>query len=553
MNRSGNRPGVVGQPIAQQQIRYGFDQLTTLLAHTLGPAGGAVANFQEGRNKVELLDNSATTVRRILGLGSPQRDIGAMIVRGLVWQVGERAGDGGATAAVLAQSLYHEGLRLLAAGYNPAILERGIRRALQIALKALHEQARTVVTEDELAGVARTAIGGSSAGGDNLAAVLGEMAYLLGPDSHLVVEKYVAPYLQRSYVAGARYKAKISSMYFYSEGLYKRAVLATPAVALVNEALKRADQVVPLLEAALAQKTKTLLLVAHSVSDEALNVLVANQQREKKEKQLDILAVKLNAIGDQRAWAWQDLALLTGATVLGGEAGYRPERARADHLGRAQRAEFGGDALVLLSTPQKRDVVQQELASLRHRLDRTPLNDDDHPKLVERLSTLTGGVGVLKVGAHSKLEREQLQDVAERTWKVLSAAQKGGVVAGGGAALRHCATALEAAIERGEVDDVELPGARLVVPMLAAPLLQILGNAGVGSPASEAQRIADAGAPATYDVLRHQRVDGVEAGLLDVVDVLERVLHIATSSAITALTTDTIVYRRQPGQSTTPV
>jgi chaperonin GroEL len=200
-------PQVVGQPTAQEQLSAGINALADLLAPTHGPIGCHVASGPDAGQRVELLDDAGTIVRRIISLGDAQKDVGAMMMRSLIWRVGQRAGDGGATAALLARAIYADGLRLSTAGINPMRMVRGIEEGVKIAIAALQQQAKPVTSEDELAALARTITKD-----DALSSVLGEMSYLLGPDAHVVIEKFVAPYLQRRYVAGAHFGAEIQSM-----------------------------------------------------------------------------------------------------------------------------------------------------------------------------------------------------------------------------------------------------------------------------------------------------------------------------------------------------
>ena len=244
--KPGNWPGVIGQPTSHRQFLHGINLIADLLAPTLGPTGGPVASGPDAGSRVEILDDAATIVRRIISLGLPQKDIGAMIMRNLIWRVGQRAGDGGATAAVLARAIYKEGLRLSNAGFNQMRLIRGIEEGVRIATETLLTQAKPVTGENELAAVARTITKD-----DAHPSVLGEMSYLLGPDAHVIIEKYVAPYLQRRYIAGAHFGAEISSMYFYTQPEQKKTVLNEPVVAILEERLDKAEQVLPLMEAAL--------------------------------------------------------------------------------------------------------------------------------------------------------------------------------------------------------------------------------------------------------------------------------------------------------------
>ena len=543
----GNRPGVIGQPTSHRQFLHGINMIADLLAPTLGPNGGPVASGPDAGKRVEILDDAATIVRRIISLGRPQRDIGAMIMRNLIWRVGQRAGDGGATAAVLARAIYQEGLRLNNAGFNQMRLIRGIDEGVRIATEVLQAQARPVVGENELAAVARTITKDKA-----LSAVLGEMSYLLGPDAHVIIEKYVAPYLHRRYIAGAHFGAEISSMYFYTQPDLKKAVLTAPALALLEERLTTAEQVIPLMEAAVRAGAKALTIVAQEVSGGALGALVTNNQAPEDKKKLSIVAVKLKAVGQEAKWAMTDLALLSGATILGPNTPRKAAHAQAEDLGRTQRVEFLNNGLVVMAHDANRAAIQQEVTSLRMRVDSLTLDDEDRPKLIKRLGTLTGGVGELKIGAHTKGEREMRQAQAERALKVLSSAQRGGVVAGGGAALFHCIPALCQAADQMNGQEEVAHGIRLLARALAAPLRQIIRNAGVDASELMMQRVRDAGPQATFDVFSGSVVDAYTAGVLDVTDIVTKVLQIAASGATMALSTDTIVYHRKPQESMTP-
>lgn len=539
-------PKVVGPPDAQQQIGDGINAIADLLAPTLGPIGGHVASGPDAGSRVELIDDAATIVRRIISLGDAQRDVGAMIMRSLVWRVGQRAGDGGATAAVLARAIFCDGMRMSTAGVNAARMARGIEQGLRIVLDTLRLQSKPITGEDELAALARTITKD-----DQLSAVLGEMSYLLGPDAHVVIEKFVAPYLHRRYVAGARIGAEIQSMYFYTNSEQKMSVLTTPAIAILDERLTTSEQVIPLMEAAVAQGAKALVIIAMDVSGSALGALVTNHQQPEDKRKLTICAVKLKPVGQELRWAMTDLGLLTGATVLGPNQERSGAHARPGDLGQAQRFEFINNSAVIVAQDSKRAELHDEISKLRKFIIETPFDDDERPKLVKRLAILTGGVGELKIGAHTKGERELREVQSERAFKVLSEAQRGGVVAGAGAALFHCAPALMAAAKQQPDDDVA-EGMRVLARSLGEPLRQIVVNSGYGAPAVMVNRVREGGPQMTYDALSQQVVDASAAGILDATDVLTKVLHIAASGAMMALSTDAIVYHKKPKEEMTP-
>lgn len=542
-----NRPQVVGQPTTSKHFKHGIDRIGDLLAPTLGPTGGHIASQRDSGMKVELLDDAATIVRRILSIGSAQHDIGAMVMRNLIWRVAQRAGDGGATAAVLARAFFNEGLRLVTAGVNPVRLERGVNRAVKQTLELLKQQARPATDEDTLAAVARTITKEN-----NMAAMLGEMSYLLGPDAFVMVEKYVAPYLEREYINGAHYKAKISSMYFYSDPQRKRAVVAEPAVAVIDGKVTEANQALALMEGALKLGKKALVIVSHDVTGAALGLLLANHQAPKEKKKLDVLTVKLNTIGDERRWGWADLCTMTGATLLGPSSDRNADKARPEDLGQAQRAEYINEGIVIVANREAREPIQAEVSQVRAYIESTPLDDEDRVKHVKRLGTLTGGIGRLKIGASSKLEREMMYQQAQRSFNVLSAAQRGGVIPGGGAALLHCVSALQATAAANGASEEEIMGIQLVARVLPIVLSQIVKNAGLDHPPVIIDRLCTAGPEYTYDALNGRIVNAYETGILDVVDVVSTALSTASSGAMMALTTDAIVYHKKPEQSIHP-
>ena len=542
-----NTPNVATQVQARRHLQLGIARMSDALAPTLGPAGTPVLVEGNARNKVDLIDDAATVARRILSLGDPRLDIGAMIVRNVVWRVSQRAGDGGATAAVLLNAILQGGQRQITAGANAMQLVRGVRLGMEVATAALLAQARPCGDETQLAAAARTVTRD-----DELSAMLGEMSYLLGPDAPVQIETYVAPYLQREYVAGAVYKARISSAHFYTESERKRAALAAPAVALVDYNISTAEQAVGLLNAALQTGRTSLLIVAPDVSGAALQLLVANHAQPADKRKIAVLATTITLLGEERTWAVRDLALLSGATIFGTPSGKTVERATPADLGTALRAEFNAEKLAVVAEPQRRAEVQEVIAELRSHLDSLALNDESRPAVERRLAALSGGMGVLKVGDVSKLATEMRKNQAERTFKVLSAVQRSGLVAGAGAAYVHCQAAIRQAAAERDLDEDARLGMRVLADALSAPMRRLLENAGVEPPSVVIQRVIDGGPQATYGWEQQKVVDAHAAGVVDAADVLVTVLQSATSGAIMALSTDAIVYHKKPQQSLEP-
>jgi chaperonin GroEL len=572
------KPKVVEQPNTTKHLTKGINAMADLLAPTLGPIGGLVANQRDFQRKPELLDDSATAVRRILNLGDPRADVGAMLMRSMVWRVVQRAGDGGATAALLSRALYQDAVRMMAGGANAMRLAKGVNLGVEAAVQSLQAQARKVTNENELANVALTVIHDPS-----LAAVLGEMSYLLGPDAHVTIEKFVAPYLQQFYHAGATIRAQIGSMYLYTDPALKSAVAANGGLVLIDGKLDTAEEAVAVLQAAQAAGVSSLTIVAGHFSDTVISMLITNsrqgdvakklngrasngngtgnsngngngngngkeKEKEEESKRPIIIAATPKDVGDARRAVFDDLALATGGEVLG-RAWSRPiTQIRASDIGRTQRTEVSLELMMITPEQQHNTGVQERCAELRTQLAKMTLDDEGRPLVVQRLAWLNGGMGVLKIGTESKLDREVRAQNAERTLKVLSAAQHTGMVPGGGAAYFHAIPALN---EIEAEDDVRF-GVQIVQRALEAPLRQILDNAHVPSSSVVMDQITQAGPSATYDVISAKVVDAYEGGVLDVAGVLSTVLRTAASGALMALTTDTIVYHKNPKQSTTP-
>lgn len=542
LKRNGRpRAFIAGPEQAHKHFKAGIDAIADLLAPTFGPVGGLIINDRDRTRMPELLDDSATAVRRILSLGDPRLDIGAMLMRNLVWRVTGRVGDGGAMTGILVRAIFEDALRMVTAGASPVWIGNGVRAAINAVIEQLRVQSIPITSEDELTAVAFTIVKERP-----LAAMLGEMSYLLGPDGRVNVEKYVAPYLERNYYPGANYEAQIASYHLYTDQSRKQAIHTDCAVALVETPLQTAEDVVNLMEKAMAKGMKSLVIIAHSFKDTALHTIVHNQQAEKRK--LSVVGATLKAVGDERRHALNDLALITGGEVLGRGFTRSSRAAKEQDLGTAMRVEIDAKSLQILPEQSKNAEIQTEIGLIRSQLDQLPQDDEDRPKLIKRLSALTGGMGVLKVGASTKTERSVRAENAERALRVLSAAQKSGVAPGGGAAFVH---ALEA-ISVASMNDEEAMGVQVVKRALLAPLRQIAINAGEDSPASVVERVRAAGPQSAYNALTSQVGNAYEAGVLDVTDVLISVLQVASSGALMALSTDTIVYHRKPKESLDP-
>ena len=535
------RAAVAGPEETHENLSSGINAIADLLASTLGPVGGRVVNQRDGTRGPEFLDDAATAVRRILSLGDPRVDIGAMLMRHIVWRVAGQVGDGGAATALLTREIYRQALKMLTAGIGYRELEIGLQAATAVVRQSLKEMAYPVETEDDLALVALTVVKDR-----NLAATIGELSFLLGADARISVEKFVAPYLAREYHAGANYKAEIASFHLYTDPIRKWAIYGDSTIALVDDTLSEANETVALIEAAMKMGKKSLVIIASHFREEALHVMVRNQTEEKKK--ISILGVQLKEIGDPRRMAFRDLTTLTGATILGRNYYAYAARAKQADLGEAMRVQVDRKTLQLQPYRSRTAAVQETVDQLRLRIEGLRVDDDERPEIINRLAALTGGMGVLKVGTNLKQERDVLSALSERALTAASQAHKTGVVPGGGAAFVHARKAL---------DDLELEGeenfgVKVLRDALDAPFLQIVKNAGIESPSVAAIRLEEAGPAYAYDVVSKKLVDAHETGLVDVTGVQTAVLETAISGALMALGTNTIVYHRDPSQSMEP-
>lgn len=534
------KPGVLFAPEALYGLKEGFDQLANLLALTLGPAGGNIATDFKANREVERFADAATAARRILEVPGRAQNVGAMLVRNLVWRVHKDVGDGTATAAVLAQALLDEGFRIAMAGANPMILREGIGRGLKAALQALEEMAVPVTDEEELTGLALAVTGEP-----RLSLVLGEMFDVLGPDAHILIEEYVAPYVEREYFEGSHWKAELASPYLVTHPPTRRCIVENPLVVVYDGFLTEWEEVEPLLRLLdSAESERELLIAAKKVAGQALAAFVVNHQAGR----LRVAAVQFSSqIDRKRRDLFYDLALQTGATVLGPEVGRPLQSITWGDMGRAARAEADPEKLVVVAGQGDRAALQEHLEGLRRSLEQVE-DEDERTTLRERIARLSGGVAVLKIGDASRAGQAELRQKAEKAVKALALAAREGAVPGGGVSFLNCAEAVRSVEAQGDA----AVGVRVLARALEAPFRRIVQNAGVHAPAVVLHEARRRGPDFGYDALRGEVVNLREAGILDATGVCRRALEIGTSAAMMALTIAAIVLHRKPEKSMEP-
>lgn len=465
-----------------------------------------------------------------------------MLLRSLVWRVHKRVGDGSATTAVLAQAILEHASRYVAAGANPVRVQAGIQKATQRVLSRMNEMAAPVTCPEQFVSVAYTA-----SREPELSFMIGEMFDLLGKHAHIAVEKYMAPYLERDYINGGQWQAKLISPRLISVPESGKAICRDCNVVLFNGPLSKAEEVLPLIKILSAKERKNLLLVAQKISGEALNILVATFVQNKQK--LQFVLVDLVRAGEQALNDLQDVSILTGAKLFNPEAGDRLSAIKPADMGSAQRAEANSESLVVTGGKGDLALLEDQIHVLDRYLSNLDFDDKNRQEVKMRLGRLSGSSGILKVGAYSQNERDVLYQKAEKGIQALYSAQQAGILPGGGTAFLHCIPVVEKA---KCADEDERMGYQAVARALSRPFEQLLKNAGETHSGRLAHEITGAAPGLVFDLYQKKICPAEEAGVLDAAQTLSVSLETASSGAQMALSTDVLVLKRNPRISYEP-
>ncbi|MEM7331687.1 MAG: TCP-1/cpn60 chaperonin family protein [Chloroflexota bacterium] len=531
-----NNHGVVSQPDSAYFLRLGFNQLADVLALTLGPTKGSVLNFSTRNERPEMLNDAATIARRIIQIPDRRQDVGAMLLRQLVWQMHQQVGDGGAITAVIAKHTLDEATRMVAAGGIAPLIQNGIKKASAQAVDAIKAMSQPADNEMALAAVAEAVTGHQK-----LSWILGEMFDILGKYAFITVEKYMSSYLERIYLEGGRWSGKLISPYLITAPATQKAIQQDCYVALFAGKLHEHEDVAPLLSIIHQQKTKNLYLLAYDITSDALNALVSAHQHQKNG--INIVAGTLNIGGQQGVRELEDLAILTGATVLGDDLGRPLSSIKASELGRVKRAEADKENLYAIQGGGDPKRIREEIQSLQTLLDHTPPDDEDIGIIHQRLARFSGSVGILQVGAISQTERDVLEQKAKHATRALSATLMEGYVPGGGVAYLHAAKAID--LDSAENDD-ERMGMLALKNALSAPFIQLLTNAGIYAPEVKMADVMAKGNGTVYHIIEEDFVSAVDAGIVDATKMTRMALETAVSGAVMALSVDVTVLKKKP-------
>ncbi len=510
---------------ARQRLKAGVDQLANAVRVTLGPKGRNVV--LEKLTGTPVITNDGVTIAREIHLRDPFEDMGAQLVKEVATKTNDVAGDGTTTATVLAQAMIAAGMEAIAAGANPMLLKRGMEAALAEVVPRLEKMARPITGRAEMAQVASISANDDPRIGDIIAEALDEV----GLEGVVSVEEWPRYDLAVELTEGVSFANGFLSPYMVTDEGRMEAVLEDPYILLTNEKVVHAQELLPLLDKIMRAGHRPLLVMAESVEGSALGMLVSN----KVHGNYLSVAVRAPGFGHRRLAELQDLAVLTGGSVVTGDVGSSLGAATPEQMGRARRVTVTRDSTTIVGGAGDPGAVAARIAAVRTELARTT-HPRDQDKLSERLAKLAGRVAVIHVGAATPAELKEKQHRVEDALSATRAAMEEGIVAGGGTALAHAADAL---------DDLDLAGdyaagAEIVRGALSAPLYWIARNAGHDG-AEVVDRVRAMGETGGLDALSGTYGDLIDAGIVDPLVVTRSALENATSIAALLLTTDALV------------
>ena len=520
---------------ARRGLERGMNVLADAVKVTLGPRGRNVV--LEKKWGAPTITNDGVSIAKEIELDDPWEKIGAELVKEVAKKTDDVAGDGTTTATVLAQALVREGLRNVAAGSNPMALKRGIEKAVDAIVTELGAMAKNVETKEQIAATASI-----SAADATIGEMIAEAMDKVGKEGVITVEESNTFGLELELTEGMRFDKGYVSPYFVTDTDRMEAVLEDAYILIVNSKIANIKDLVPVLEKVM-QSGKPLAIIAEDIEGEALATLVVN----KIKGTFRSAAVKAPGFGDRRKAMLQDIAILTGATVISEEVGLKLETAGLELLGRARKVVISKEETTIVEGGGNDDQIKGRVAQIRSEIENSD-SDYDKEKLQERLAKLAGGVAVIKAGAATEVELKERKHRIEDAVRNAKAAVEEGIVAGGGVALLQAATA---AFKKLKLEGDEATGAKIVEVSIEAPLKQIAVNAGLeGGVIVEKVRNLEAGHG--LNAATGEYVDMIKAGIIDPAKVTRSALQNAASIAALFITTEAVITDKPEPKSANP-
>jgi chaperonin GroEL len=514
---------------ARRSLKKGMDALADAVKVTLGPRGRNVV--LDKKFGPPTITNDGVTIAKEIELEDPFENMGAQLLKEAATKTNDVAGDGTTTATVLAQAIVTEGFRNVAAGANPLQLKRGIERGVEAVVAELKAMSQPVQGRTEIAQVAAI-----SANDPEVGNLIAEVMEKVGKDGVITVEESKTLRFETEYVEGMQFDRGYISPYFISNAERMESVLEDCYILITDKKISAIADILPVLERFL-QVSKNLLIIAEDVDGEALATLVVNKLR----GTLNVLAVKAPGFGDRRKAMLEDIAILTGGTVITEEAGRKLDSAQVTDLGRARRVVANKDETTVVEGHGDEDKIKGRIQQIRAQIEETT-SDFDREKLQERLAKLAGGVAVIKVGAATEVELKEKKHRVEDALSATRAAVEEGIVPGGGVAFLKALKAVEQASQAASKDNADqATGVNILRRALEEPMRRIAVNAGQEGSVivEEVKRRADKSEG--YDAFTGEFCNMVERGIIDPLKVTRSALENAASAATMILTTETLV------------
>ena len=510
---------------ARKALEAGVNQLADTVRVTLGPKGrNVVLDKSFG---APLITNDGVTIAKEIELQDPYENMGAQLIKEVASKTNDVAGDGTTTATVLAQAMVNEGMKNLAAGANPIVLRKGMKKATDAAVEAIKKMSKPINGKDQIARVAAI-----SASDDEVGTMVADAMEKVSKDGVITIEESKTMKTELDLVEGMQFDRGYLSAYMCTDMDKMEANLDDPYVLITDKKISNIQDLLPLLEQVVKMGAR-LLIIAEDVEGEALTTLIVNKLR----GTFNVVAVKAPGYGDRRKEMLQDIAILTGGTVISEELGLDLKDATMEQLGRAKSVKVQKENTIIVDGMGDKDAISARVSQIRKQIEETT-SDFDREKLQERLAKLAGGVAVIRVGAATETEMKEAKLRMEDALNATRAAVEEGIIAGGGSAYVHAAEEVKGVVDGLEGD--EKTGARIILKALEDPLFHIVANAGLEGSVI-VNKVKESPVGHGFDAYKEEYVDMIEAGILDPVKVTRSALQNATSVASTLLTTETVV------------
>ena len=510
---------------ARVAMEQGVNKLADTVRITLGPKGRNVVLDKTYGGPT--ITNDGVTIAKEIELEDRFENMGAQLVKEVATKTNDVAGDGTTTATILAQAMINEGMKNLAAGANPIILRKGMRKATEAAVDAIQAMATQVQGKDQIEKVAAV-----SSGDEEVGKMVADAMEKVSKDGVITIEESKTMHTELDLVEGMEFDRGYISAYMATDMDKMEANLEDPYILITDKKISTVQDILPLLEQIVKMGAK-LLIIAEDVEGEALTTLIVNKLR----GTFSVVAVKAPGYGDRRKAMLQDIAILTGGSVISSDLGLELKDATLEQLGRAKSVKVEKEKTTIVDGLGEKDAIKARISQIKMQIEDTT-SDFDREKLQERLAKLAGGVAVIKVGAATETEMKEAKYRMEDALNATRAAVEEGVIFGGGSAYIHAAKEVEAKV--ADLDGDEKTGARIVLKALEAPLHQIAENAGLDG-AVIVNKVKESAKGIGFNALTEEYIDMVAGGILDPAKVTRSALQNATSVASTFLTTEAAV------------